>query len=150
MRLIPLLATTAATLIAACSVSHPGSAPPRPEATTLHVDASELVAVKAFVRAKYLENKPWHRRHAEDIQVLVPPLLPDHYVYSTRVVIEDIEGNWHGRVLQMGIARPGANALDVTWDHVLEGGCIKPLPVGSGCYEDLALPQASARGGAGT
>lgn len=152
MRPTPLVVSLAAAIVAACSsVPAPGPAIPRPAPTALHAEASERVAVKGFIRAKYLMNKPWHHRHAEDIQVLVPPLLPDHYVYVARVEVEDLEENWHGRVLQMGIACPVAGKIDVQWDHVLESACIKPVPTGSGCYGDgsggpPSSPQFGAKG----
>ena len=138
MRPAPLVVSLAAVIVAACSgVPAPGPAMPLPASTTLQADASELVSVKGFVRSKYFENKPWRHRHAKGIQVMVPPLLPDQYIYVARVEVEDLEQNWHGRVLQMGIAHPVADKIDVQWDHVLEGGCIKPVPSKSGCYEDM-------------
>ncbi|MDB5096419.1 MAG: hypothetical protein JWM80_840 [Cyanobacteria bacterium RYN_339] len=133
----PLLATAViAALSAACAVSSPASLA-RLKPTALHVDASERVTVKAFIRAKSLENKPWYHRRAEDIQIMLPPILADQYVYSAVLVIEDLQENCQGRVIQMGIANPSADQIKVTWDHVLEGGCIKPIPGKSACYEDL-------------
>lgn len=132
---VQLVVAASAALVFACSAPQP-PAPTQAMLGILKTSESERISIKQFIRDDYLEKKPWYTLRTEDIQVLLPPRLPNRYVFTAVVGLVDKTRNWTGRIYQVGIARPDKQDLLIQWEAVLEQACIEPVPKGSRCDEN--------------